>query len=71
MTSALTKRPARLRPIREGAVAGAGPMKFIEGQDGENTEQSSVNQKIKIFFKKAQKNSNSRIYVAIYQFIEG
>lgn len=32
------KRPARFRPIREGAVAGAGPMKFREGQDGEGHE---------------------------------
>lgn len=52
ITSALTKRPARLRPIREGAVAGAGPIKFIEGQDGVYAEESSVNQKIKIFLKK-------------------
>lgn len=59
MTSAFTKRPARLRPIKEGAVAGAEPMKFIEGQEGVYTEQSSVNQKIKIFLKNHKRTATA------------
>lgn len=62
ITSALTKRPPRSRPIGEGAVVGAGPMKFTEGPDGDETKQSSVNQKLKSKNKSRKQQQEQDLY---------